>query len=55
MNARYLSEEGFGAELDATLDQLQAASWTRVREARAAALAQSKERASREQGDERQR
>lgn len=48
-------EVGFGAELDATLDQLQAASWTRVREARAAALAQSKERAGREQGDERQR
>lgn len=42
-------EMGFGNDLDATLDQLQAASWTRVREARAAALAQSKERAGREQ------
>jgi putative DNA primase/helicase len=43
-------EAGFGNDLDATLDQLQATSWTRVREARAAALAQSKERAGREQG-----
>jgi putative DNA primase/helicase len=42
-------EVGFGNDLDATLDQLQATSWTRVREARAAALAQSKERAGREQ------
>ncbi|MDN8068974.1 PriCT-2 domain-containing protein [Burkholderia vietnamiensis] len=42
-------EVGFGSELDATLDQLQMTSWTRVREARAAALAQSKERAGREQ------
>jgi len=42
-------EVGFGNNLDATLDQLQATSWTRVREARAAALAQSKERAGREQ------
>ncbi|MFM0758275.1 PriCT-2 domain-containing protein [Paraburkholderia strydomiana] len=42
-------ESGFGSELDATLDQLQTASWTRVRETRAAALAQSKERAGREQ------
>ncbi|PLZ01765.1 DNA replication protein [Burkholderia sp. WAC0059] len=46
---------GFGTELDATLDQLKSASWTRVKEARAAALAQTKERAGREQGDERQR
>lgn len=42
-------EAGFGNDLDATLDQLQATSWTRVREARAAALAQSKERTGREQ------
>ena len=42
-------EVGFGSELDATLDQLQTISWTRVREARAAALAQSKERAGSEQ------
>ncbi|WP_421375270.1 PriCT-2 domain-containing protein [Paraburkholderia sp. DD10] len=42
-------EVGFGNELDATLDQLQATSWTRMREARAAVLAQSKERAGREQ------
>lgn len=42
-------EVGFGTDLDATLDQLQTASWTRVREARAAALAQSKERTGREQ------
>lgn len=42
-------EVGIGSELDATLDQLQTTSWTRVREARAAALAQSKERAGREQ------
>lgn len=42
-------EVGFGNDLDATLDQLQATSWTRVREARAAALAQSKERTGREQ------
>ncbi|MBU9597628.1 PriCT-2 domain-containing protein [Burkholderia multivorans] len=48
-------EVGFGSELDATLDQLQGASWTRVREARAAALAQSKERAGRDQGDGQQR
>ncbi|MEK6296156.1 MAG: DNA replication protein, partial [Paraburkholderia tropica] len=48
-------EVGFGSELDATLDQLQGASWTRVREARAAALVQSKECAAREQGDGRQR
>lgn len=48
-------EVGFGSELDAALDQLQGASWTRVREARAAALAQSKERAGREQGDGQQR
>ncbi|MFM0487384.1 PriCT-2 domain-containing protein [Paraburkholderia graminis] len=41
---------GLGGELDATLDQLQTASWSRVREARAAALAQSKERAARERG-----
>jgi putative DNA primase/helicase len=48
-------EVGFGHDLDATLDQLQATSWTRVREARAAALAQSKERAGREQGEGQQR
>ncbi|RKE39485.1 putative DNA primase/helicase [Paraburkholderia sp. BL23I1N1] len=48
-------EVGFGNELDATLDQLQGVSWTRVREARAAALAQSKERAGREQGEGQQR
>lgn len=48
-------EVGFGTDLDATLDQLQSASWTRVREARAAALAQSKERAGREQEQGQQR
>lgn len=48
-------EVGFGSELDATLDQLQGASWTRVREARAAALAQSKERAGLEHGEAPQR
>lgn len=48
-------EAGFGSELDATLDQLQTTSWTRVREARAAALAQSKERAGREQEQGQQR
>jgi len=45
-------ELGFGADLDGTLDQLQANSWTRIREARAAALAQSKERAAREPKNE---
>ena len=45
-------EVGFDTELDATLEQLQAASWTRIREARAAALAQSKERAAREAKDD---
>ncbi|MEX3844288.1 PriCT-2 domain-containing protein [Paraburkholderia sp. BR10882] len=44
-------EVGFGNELDATLDQLQGVSWTRIRQARAAALAQSKERAGREEGE----
>ncbi|KLU20657.1 DNA replication protein [Caballeronia mineralivorans PML1(12)] len=39
---------GFGADFDGTLDQLQANSWTRIRQARASALAQSKERAARE-------
>jgi putative DNA primase/helicase len=48
-------EVGFGNDLDATLDQLQATSWTRVREARAVALAQSKERAGREQEQGQQR
>ncbi|MEX3916415.1 PriCT-2 domain-containing protein [Paraburkholderia sp. BR10872] len=48
-------EVGFGNELDATLDQLRGASWTRVREARAAALAQSKERTGREEGEGPQR
>jgi len=41
-------ELGFGADLDGTLEQLQANSWTRIRQARASALAQSKERAARE-------
>ena len=45
-------EVGFGADLDGTLDQLQANSWTRMREARAAALAQLKERALREPKNE---
>jgi len=45
-------EVGFDTELDAALEQLQAASWTRIREARAAALAQSKERAAREAKDD---
>jgi putative DNA primase/helicase len=48
-------EAGFGEELDATLEQLQAMSWTRVRQARAAALAQSRQRAGGEQHEERQR
>lgn len=43
-------EAGFGADLDPTLEQLQSASWTRFREARAAALAQARERAGREPG-----
>ncbi|SEA59809.1 PriCT-2 domain-containing protein [Paraburkholderia sartisoli] len=41
-------EAGFGADLDPTLDQLQSVSWARFREARAAALAQARERAARE-------
>jgi putative DNA primase/helicase len=45
-------ELGFGTDLVGTLDQLQANSWTRIREARASALAQSKERAAREPKDE---
>ncbi|MDN7179196.1 PriCT-2 domain-containing protein [Caballeronia sp. SEWSISQ10-4 2] len=45
-------EVGFGADLDGTLDQLQASSWTRIREVRAAALAQLKERALREPKNE---
>ena len=43
-------EAGFGADLDPTLEQLQSASWTRFREARAVALAQARERAAREPG-----
>lgn len=43
-------EVGFGADMDATLEQLQSTSWTRFREARAAALAQARERSAREQG-----
>jgi putative DNA primase/helicase len=43
-------EAGFGADLDPTLEQLQSATWTRFREARAAALAQARERAGREPG-----
>ncbi|CAG4913587.1 PriCT-2 domain-containing protein [Paraburkholderia gardini] len=43
-------EAGFGADLDPTLEQLQSVSWTRFREARAAALAQARERAGREPG-----
>jgi putative DNA primase/helicase len=42
-------EVGFGNDLDATLDQLQATSWSRVREARAVALAQSRAGGGREQ------
>ena len=45
-------EVGFGSDLDDTLDQLQASSWTRIREARATALAQSKERLARETNPE---
>jgi putative DNA primase/helicase len=45
-------ELGFGTDLVGTLDQLQANSWTRIREARASALAQSKARAAREPKDE---
>lgn len=48
-------EAGFGEALDATLDQLQAVSWTRVRHARAAALAQSRQRVRGEPGGARQR
>ncbi|MDR8394850.1 MAG: PriCT-2 domain-containing protein [Paraburkholderia sp.] len=48
-------EVGFGGDLDATLDQLQGVTWTRVREARAAALAKSKERAGREPGEGQER
>ena len=39
-------ELDFSADLEGMLDQLQARSWARVREARAAALEQSKERAA---------
>jgi len=39
-------ELNFSPNLEVMLDQLQARSWTRVREARAAALEQSKERAA---------
>jgi len=43
-------EAGFGTDLDPTLEQLQSVSWTRIREARAVALAQVRERAERETG-----
>jgi putative DNA primase/helicase len=39
-------ELNFSPNLEGMLDQLQARSWARVREARAAAMAQSKERAA---------
>jgi putative DNA primase/helicase len=41
---RSARELDFGPNLEATLDQLQARSWARLRESRAAALEQSKER-----------
>jgi putative DNA primase/helicase len=43
---RSARELDFGPNLEATLDQLQARSWARLRESRAAALEQSKERAA---------
>ncbi|WP_434661891.1 PriCT-2 domain-containing protein [Paraburkholderia sp. A3BS-1L] len=48
-------EAGFGEALDATLDQLQAVSWARVRQARAVALAQSRQRTGGEPAGARQR
>ncbi|MFL9989186.1 PriCT-2 domain-containing protein [Paraburkholderia sediminicola] len=43
---RSARELNFGPNLEATLDQLQARSWARLRESRAVALEQSKERAA---------
>jgi putative DNA primase/helicase len=43
---RSARELDFGPNLEATLDQLQARSWARLRESRVAALEQSKERAA---------
>jgi len=43
---RSARELNFGPNLEATLDQLQARSWARLRESRTAALEQSKERAT---------
>jgi putative DNA primase/helicase len=43
---RSARELDFGPNIEATLDQLQARSWARLRESRAAALEQSKERAA---------
>lgn len=45
-------EIGLGADLDDTLDRLQASSWARIREARAEALAQSRQWAAREANNE---
>ena len=49
---RSAREMGFGADFDDTLDRLQASSWIRIRQARAEALALSRERATREANNE---